>query len=623
MMIVSKLKKGITTERIIDDIRDFSETTHISRKHLVSRKYITNIHKQYNIEGIRKHPNDLISVSSIIEEMETLDYNPIVLFKQQGEHPSDLCKNLSKEDFVLVIQTEFQRDMLWKYGNDGVCIDATYKINDYDFNLLTLMVLDDYQEGIPIAWALSNREDKTVLVHILQALKEKSGLIKASWFMSDMAQQYYNAWKEVFEGDNTVYLWCAWHVDRAWRDSVKRYFHTKEQQRQVYHQLRALMMETDKANFRNLLTKFLTLSTTQSSAFTKYFNSTYCSHIQQWATCYRVGTPMNTNMFCESFHRVLKIVYLRHQHNRRIDYLIHILLKVARDKTFEQLLKMEKGKHTHRICDINKRHRRAMSFAVIATIDDISDNVYRVGSQSTHGVHYVVKRLKESCTCKLKCQFCSACAQMYSCTCLDACTNTTVCKHMHLVHMQNRPQRVTQRISSNTESLAYYSKVSITSSPVTPPPLSRDLILNRIHKRITDISIRCSDCTDTSILENIYQHLGTALGQFSDTKNDQLSGNRKRKPSHMKSETQPRYFSTRKKRKISEKLLMKPSHDEIQSSQAMLQGTETEICFTEDDKDSTCNYIEWISCSKCSMWVHTTCAESSDDTQEYNCPYCK
>ena len=152
--------------------------------------------------------------------------------------------------------------------------------------------------------------------------------------------------------------------------------------------------------------------------------------------------------------------YLHQHQHYTIDYLIHILLKVARDKTFEQLLKMEKGKHTHRICDINKRHRRAMSFAVIATIDDISDNVYRVGSQSTHGVHYVVQRLKESCTCKLKCQFCSACAQMYSCTCLDACTNTTVCKHMHLVHMQNRPQRVTQRISSNTESLAYYSKVS-------------------------------------------------------------------------------------------------------------------------------------------------------------------
>ena len=35
------------------------------------------------------------------------------------------------------------------------------------------MVLDEFQEGVPIAWALSNHEDKTVLVHMLQALKEK------------------------------------------------------------------------------------------------------------------------------------------------------------------------------------------------------------------------------------------------------------------------------------------------------------------------------------------------------------------------------------------------------------------------------------------------------------------
>lgn len=46
----------------------------------------------------------------------------------------------------------------------GVCI------NDYDYNLTTVMVLDDFQEGIPVLWALSNREDKTV-VYILQALK--------------------------------------------------------------------------------------------------------------------------------------------------------------------------------------------------------------------------------------------------------------------------------------------------------------------------------------------------------------------------------------------------------------------------------------------------------------------
>ena len=128
----------------------------------------------------------------------------------------------------------------------------------------------------------------------------------------------------------------------------------EEDQKELYRLLRVLMMETDKAKFINLLTKFLTLSTNLSPTFAEYFKTTYCSHIEQWATCYRIGTPMNTNMFSESFHQVLKIVYLRHQHNRRIDYLIYILLKVARDKAFEQLQKTEKGKHTHRICDINK-----------------------------------------------------------------------------------------------------------------------------------------------------------------------------------------------------------------------------------------------------------------------------
>ena len=160
MMIASKLKKGVTTQRIIDDIRDCSDSRQISREHLVCWKDISNIQKQYNIEGIRKHPNDLISVSSIVEEMETLDYNPIVLFNQQGELPNDLCRNLRKEDSLLVIQTEFQQDMFCKYGNDGVCIDATYRINDYDFNLITLMVLDEFQEGTPIAWALSNMKTK-------------------------------------------------------------------------------------------------------------------------------------------------------------------------------------------------------------------------------------------------------------------------------------------------------------------------------------------------------------------------------------------------------------------------------------------------------------------------------
>ena len=81
---------------------------------------------------------------------------------------------------------------------------------------------------------------------------------------------------------------------------------------------------------------------------------------------------MNKNMYSEAFHRVRKIVYLRHRQNGRVDYRIYVLLKIARDEAVEQLQKLEKGNISHRICDIHKRHRRAASYSVLANIQRTS-----------------------------------------------------------------------------------------------------------------------------------------------------------------------------------------------------------------------------------------------------------
>ncbi len=40
-------------------------------------------------------------MASIVAEMQTLDYNPIVLYKQQGEEPSQECKMLNNQDFFI------------------------------------------------------------------------------------------------------------------------------------------------------------------------------------------------------------------------------------------------------------------------------------------------------------------------------------------------------------------------------------------------------------------------------------------------------------------------------------------------------------------------------------------
>ena len=53
-------------------------------------------------------------------------------------------------------------------------------------------------------------------------------------------------------------------------------------------------------------------------------------------------------MHIESFHRLLKVVYLESKQNRR---LISIIIKIS---------KLLKGKHSHRTCQMHKRHRDSM-----------------------------------------------------------------------------------------------------------------------------------------------------------------------------------------------------------------------------------------------------------------------
>ncbi len=174
--------------------------------------------------------------------------------------------------------------------------------------------------------------------------------------MTDDAEQFFSAWKAIFGEAGTTKLLCTWHVDRAWRKALQQHIEEKEKQVEVYHQLRTLLMESQEAKFRDMLQEILTYIKEHYDKFHSYFQHNYTNRLKQWASCHRVNSIVNTNMFLESFHRVVKIVYLNHKKNRRIDCLISVLLKIVRDKAFERFKKVETGKSTHRSCE---RHKRA------------------------------------------------------------------------------------------------------------------------------------------------------------------------------------------------------------------------------------------------------------------------
>ena len=83
--------------------------------------------------------------------------------------------------------------MFVKYAQKLVCVDATHGTNSYDFQLVTVLVIDDYDEGIPVAWLISNKESADILRVFFKSIRERCGDPKAEIFTSDDAEAYHNA----------------------------------------------------------------------------------------------------------------------------------------------------------------------------------------------------------------------------------------------------------------------------------------------------------------------------------------------------------------------------------------------------------------------------------------------
>ena len=115
----------------------------------------------------------------------------------------------------------------------------------HDFKLITSSVINDFGAGIPVCWAISNREDSLVLVEMLKPVRERCGALSPHWFMSGNAQQYFSGWRALFGTDHTKQLLCSWHVDRAWRNALARYITDQQQRIEIHHHLQLLLTQNE------------------------------------------------------------------------------------------------------------------------------------------------------------------------------------------------------------------------------------------------------------------------------------------------------------------------------------------------------------------------------------------
>ena len=104
--------------------------------------------------------------------------------------------------------------MLEKFPQKGVSCDSTHGANAYDFSLSTVLVIDKFGQGFPVAWCLSSHEDFTTMTISFNQIKKNCGIVKSVFLMSDIAPQLYNASEVVMEDPRPRKLVYTWHVDK-------------------------------------------------------------------------------------------------------------------------------------------------------------------------------------------------------------------------------------------------------------------------------------------------------------------------------------------------------------------------------------------------------------------------
>ena len=141
--IASQLKLGIPFNNVLHNVRCSLTDEKLKRVHLVTRNDLINITNSFGLNSfVRRHENDAVSVDSRIKELSEMENNPILYYKAQGEQDINFT-NLKEDDFLLAIMNQSQKELFLTFGSKCVAIDSTHGTNSYDFQLTTLMVLDE------------------------------------------------------------------------------------------------------------------------------------------------------------------------------------------------------------------------------------------------------------------------------------------------------------------------------------------------------------------------------------------------------------------------------------------------------------------------------------------------
>uniref|UniRef100_A0A914WNJ9 MULE transposase domain-containing protein n=1 Tax=Plectus sambesii TaxID=2011161 RepID=A0A914WNJ9_9BILA len=244
--IARQLHEGHDNRTIVSKLHAANNAPTKDRGSYLTKKHVDYYRKKLGYASGRPDLDDHVAVDLIVKQYENDDNSPVFFYKPIVA---------SDDKFALGLQTTGQRRLLDELGSNVISIDTTHETTRYKYLLCTLMVLDEAGGGQPAAEFFIEMESENDLIPLFQALKVRHLSLDPSYFMSDCASAFWNAWPKVFSGPETRTKRILWdrHIWGAWNGQMQNGANkigTAKLRRVVRKCLAALIYEDDEAEFK-------------------------------------------------------------------------------------------------------------------------------------------------------------------------------------------------------------------------------------------------------------------------------------------------------------------------------------------------------------------------------------
>ncbi|CEP16772.1 hypothetical protein [Parasitella parasitica] len=439
----------------------------MERLRQVHQDEVYNIFKKIQESFYREAADEMESVILWLDELKENGYST---FKH----------STFNNDYTFGFSSPWQKQLL--LNTTMICLDATHCVTNVERGLLYTIVLRHPVSGTgcPVAYMFTKDHSMAAVAVFLRFVKQDIGVASLEKITIDVSATEHAAITAVYP--EATIQWCLFHVSRAWMGKIRELVKlgstalNHQANREIITDLKTLMWEKNQETFLLKLLAFYT-KYSQYPEFLNYMDRTYLNREKfvHWSFAFQpqVYSNMETNNFVESWHNQLKTTYLGRKRNRRVDRLIHILVKDVEPDYIQNINRITLN--VGRMGPEERRRRRrqleaeSINEAILSTIiraPEEENGPYMIQSFTDYTHFYDVGVANQ---------------EMKACTCEDFKWTKIACKHMYLLQRLHADIRLYQvPFNLSIPSIARHESTSsetITSS-------SKTHILNMISNNV-------------------------------------------------------------------------------------------------------------------------------------------